>query len=487
MTNKAKTLAKVIPIKNKMIDKLLTMKQLHSLIIKIKDSDKYPIIRFATKKKAPVYLESKNLKTELVSDLFHVYFIHHYGVGKGLDGYMHFAGTPIFLKGGEDTEIRYYDFTVDTLVSIVEDPVILEAYRKQKLADLKYNLEHDFRIGSDPEIFVVSPEGQMIPAFLFLGDKKHPSKTAYPSNYGGNPMYWDGFQAEFTTKADTCLGWHMDSIAAGMRGVYDAANAKFPGAKLSIQSVFDIPPEQLKFAEQQHVNFGCMPSFNAYGLKVNMAPARRVPFRSAGGHIHFGIGKISEKRAQPIVKALDAILGVACVSLFAEIDCPRRRQLYGLPGEFRTPPHGLEYRPLSNAWLCHPMISNMVIDLARKVIVLSQEGFFEDAWEAETEEVISTIITCNVDAAKKMIKHNMNTFKQLLLASYDWATDNQATFLANIFLNGVSSIVADPNDLVKNWRLEETWITHCSYPGFYVESMFQLLNKTKKAKKDFRI
>ncbi len=333
---------------------------------------------------------------------------------------------------------------------------------------LHAQLHHNFQIGSDPEIFVEDGDGKMIPAFKFLPGKDNPARTANSynnfSHYGGCPMYWDGYQAEFTTKPNTCLGHHGDSIAAGMRGVYDAARKIYPNAKLSLRSVFHLDPEELANAADEHVAFGCMPSKNVYGLKVEMPPARMVPFRSAGGHIHFGVGKNDHKIAPQIIKALDAILGVACVSLFAEFDDPSRRRLYGLPGEYRTPNHGIEYRPLSNAWLCHPMIMNLVIDLSRKALMFGKKGYM-NYWDATEEETINCIINCDVESAHRILARNKTIFKQLLKASYYDKSDTQLELLYNVFINGIRSAINNPNDFVSNWKLHSGWVPHSGATG----------------------
>lgn len=328
-------------------------------------------------------------------------------------------------------------------------------------------LVHSFKIGSDPEIFVEDADGKLIPAFKFLPGKDAPAKT--PNNihnfngYGGCLMYWDGYQAEFTTKANTCLGHHGDSIAAGMRGVYDEARKVYPNAKLSLRSVFHLDPEELANAADEHVAFGCMPSKNVYGLKVEMPPARMVPFRSAGGHIHFGVGKSWHQFAEPMVKALDAILGVACVSLFAEFDDPSRRRLYGLPGEYRTPEHGIEYRPLSNAWLCHPMIMNLVIDLSRKALMFGKNGYMK-YWNATEEETINCIINCDVEASHRILSRNKDAFKAMLKASY-YVDDAKLELLYNVFINGIRSAINDPHDFVTNWKLHTGWTPHSGASG----------------------
>jgi len=358
---------------------------------------------------------------------------------------------------------RNYYIPLDLeFTEITADDPLYQKWVTYQTQHLEIMLPHDFSIGSDPEIFVEDKDGTHIPAFLFLGSKEAPDRTpswgGYDNN-GGCTMYWDGFQAEFTTKAGGCLEYHTDSVAAGLRGVYDAARQKFPNARLSLKSVVDIPHSMLEEAEDQYVAFGCMPSFNAYGIRVNMPPAREVPFRSAGGHIHFGIGKLTQEQATPIVKALDAILGVACVSLFANYDSRKRRHLYGLPGEYRLPPHGLEYRPLSNAWLCHPFIMNLVIDVARKVLVLGQKGLL-NLWQGNEEETIDIMIRSDVEGARESLKRNKEIFIKILESCYviynRWATPQDLEMFYGIFLNGLETAIADPSNFVKNWYLNGT-------------------------------
>ena len=369
---------------------------------------------------------------------------------------MDIQGKPVNLYLSNDMEI-----------SMVEpgdsdyDQVCLD-FDKMRLSNIHTQLAHNFQIGSDPEIFAEKKDGTLIPAFLFLPSKEKPATTptAGFSVYGGNSMYWDGFQAEFTTKANNCLGHHGDSIASGIKGVYNAVKAKFPDARLSMRSVFHIPQDMLQTADEEYVAFGCMPSINAYGLKVDMPPARDVPFRSAGGHIHFGTGKLTQAKATPMVKALDAILGVACVSLFAEFDDPNRRKLYGLPGEYRLPPHGLEYRPLSNAWLSHPVIMNLVIDLARKCVIFGRDDWMKH-WNALEEETLNTIITCDVNSAHAIMERNKVLFKNIIKASYQsWINDAGLEVLYDVFMNGISFAISDPTDFVKNWKLDKGWVAH---------------------------
>jgi len=303
-------------------------------------------------------------------------------------------------------------------------------------------------IGSDPEMFVTNKDGVLIPAFDFLGSKKEPYK--YANKFGHtNNVYWDGYQAEYDTNPNGCLGWHTDSIQGGMVGILDAAKKKFPDAKLSLRTVFDIPEDRLANDAEEHVSFGCMPSLNAYGMSGIKGHGRVVGFRSTGGHIHLGMGKKTEEQAIPIVKALDMVLGVAGVSMFAKYDDPRRRTMYGLAGEYRLPPHGIEYRVLSNAWMCHPLATNIVFDLARTVA--ANADYILKHWAATQEEVIEVINLCDVEKARAILKKNEVLFHMLLMVRY--VNETKAKVAANVMINGIESAVIDPENIELNWRI----------------------------------
>lgn len=344
-------------------------------------------------------------------------------------------------------------------------------------------------IGSDPEMFVEDEKGVVIPAFQFLGSKSNPSKTAMGA-YGSKPLYWDGFQGEFETSVGTCLGWQTDSVQCGLKGLLIEARKFNPKAKISSKTVVEVPSEILQRAEEQHVQFGCMPSLNAYGMKGKLANGRDIPFRPAGGHIHFGINQyhnnakgFKEEEYIKMVKALDAIIGVACVSLFADYDNPKRRELYGLAGEYRLPPHGLEYRTLSNAWLIHPMIMNLVVDVARVALTVGFKDLLK-YWKTTEEETIKCINTCDVKLAQEILKRNKQMFFQVLRAAYEFDIKiNKIIF--DIFLKGVKHAVKKPDDIIGNWNLEGTWATHGHsanknlFTG--IKDMQSLFNLKKKA------
>lgn len=302
-------------------------------------------------------------------------------------------------------------------------------------------------IGNDPEIFVTKGDGSLFPAYEFL-----PGKNTPLQNNRGNSAYWDGFQAEFTTAPQNCLAYAVDKVQHGLELTLEAARKVDPRARLSMLSTWDIPVESLLTAKDEHVAFGCMPSLNAYehsGITMN---GREVPFRSAGGHIHFGLA-LSPEVAKRVVKTLDAVLGVMCVSLFAAHDSPTRRKMYGLAGEYRLPKHGLEYRVLSNAWLCHPLIMHLVYEVARACVNVGRMEI--DAFAVDESDVCEAINNCNVIMAQRIMADNKENIIALM------SSVNLSEEVFDIFLNGVDSVVADFSNIEKNWELlSGKYVTH---------------------------
>lgn len=340
----------------------------------------------------------------------------------------------------------------------------------------------DCTVGADPEIFAVDSKGYIIPAWTYLPSKEYPIHfTMHNGGYSKGTAYWDGFQAEFTTKAGVeCLLWLSDNIHIGLKTIHEAA--KKVGGKLTIDNVLPVNPEVLESAAEEHVQFGCAPSSNAYGLRGALANGRDTPYRFAGGHLHFGLyGTKTDEQIQKYVKALDMILGVASVSLLGELDSPIRRKFYGLPGEYRTPKHGFEYRTLSNAWLCHPLAMNIVYDLARSVCGLARKGLLK-GWECDEKETLEIIINNDVKKARKVLARNKQMFRQIckVIGSIGYREDNDLDLAYKVWVKGISSVVKDPKDVVGNWGLDGNWTEHGDGLGKNWATAYRLLHQGEK-------
>lgn len=355
--------------------------------------------------------------------------------------------------------------------------------RKNRLGELGRRLT--CTLGTDPEIFAVDAQGEIIPAWTYLPGKEAPIN--YQRNNRTGAAYWDGFQAEFTTsRGDTCLLWVSDNIQAGLKTIHDAA-AKV-GGKLTIDTVLPVNPDILQTEALEHVQFGCAPSYNAYGLQGNIEDGRNVPYRFAGGHLHFGIGNLTrepearEKAIQKYVKALDTVLGVASVSLLGELDNPIRRRFYGQPGEYRMPVHGFEYRTLSNAWLCHPLAMNMVFDLARSVCGLADEDMLEP-WQGSEEETIEIVMNNDVTKAREVLDRNKTMFRGIckVITGAHYYAPHHLDLAFKVWRNGIDSVVENPKDIVGNWNLNGQWILHGDGRGKNWEKAYDMLAAGQKA------
>lgn len=317
--------------------------------------------------------------------------------------------------------------------------------------------------GWDPEFFVESGKGELIPAFEFLPMKNNPILDRVKA-YSFSTLYADGFAGEFTTPPQTCHGYGIDSIRNGLAAILDSAQNKFKDDKvrLSPKNFFSINPNILKTADDEQVALGCVPSLNAYGLDpINVGDARSLPFRSAGGHIHFGLASsrlptLKKKGAQNWIKALDRYLAIPCVALFDGIDHPMRRTMYGRAGEYRECKYGFEYRVLSNAWMLTPEIAHLVLNLARGACRI--HSILEtDLIEMSDEEVQEIINVCDGPKARKYVEDNWKVIETV--GKSDMGKD--FSYSRKLWVNGLANTIPEWNNVELNWHLNgSNWETH---------------------------
>lgn len=379
----------------------------------------------------------------------------------------------------KDFQRVYKDVPKDTRVIMLtgrQGDKFAKAHHAHMLTEGFTSLRHFTSfMGADPEVFVEDKDGNIIPSWLFLGSKAEPTRPEEGSYYGSNNCYWDGFQAEFDVNPGACLAYVVDSVRAGLKGTLAAARKEFPDSKLSIRSVVPVDPETLATGKEEHVQFGCMPSYNVYGLKGNDRHGRDVAIRFAGGHIHFG-RPITKAKAPAIVKALDAILGVTATSLFGAFDNPVRRQYYGLPGEYRLPPHGLEYRTLSNAWLMHPVTYHIVFEIARRAWVLGEQGMLP-VWGVPEEQTRDILLKTDVMAARKLLIEKQDIWTKLMTFGPFYGYQDR---LYQMVMEGAESFIANPADIEGNWNLNGEWIPHGeSYGKNFKKAMAVILKGGK--------
>lgn len=224
-------------------------------------------------------------------------------------------------------------------------------------------------IGSDPELMLRDAKTKALrSAIPVIKEGKGAGRPLDATEQ--NTVLHDNVLVELNTKPAADEGEFLATIGGVLRSVSDII--KKDGLELHLQASADFPAVELEHPEA--CAFGCEPDYDAYALKVTSPPedAAVKPFRSAGGHLHIGMGSNKEMSAlldQPlgkvkVVKALDIFCGIPSLFLDRDPTAAARRELYGKAGSHRPKPYGVEYRAISNWWLASPSHTTLVYRLA---------------------------------------------------------------------------------------------------------------------------
>lgn len=328
-------------------------------------------------------------------------------------------------------------------------------------ADLAAHYRGSVYSGADPEIFVVDQNGIIIPAFSFLPPQKKAIKIG--NNWKGNDLtiYNDGFQAEFTVPSGCCHSVIVDDIRTQLQAILKEGKKVDPKAQLCCSSTMDIPEHMMQQAADADVILGCAPSNNAYALRgKSIISGREIPMRWAGWHFHIGTSdNLSDKAiADRCAKSCDLFVGIASIVLFGDRERKERRQFYGMPGEYRLPKHGFEYRSVSSMVGYHPVWVQLLMDVMRWAYTIGQNGLYQQAIFKE-ENVIAAIIESDVKAARRIIKKNEEIWRAFLLKRYHpgqysySGRENRAEDVMRLLLGKAQ--LQDAGSLEKNWRLDQ--------------------------------
>lgn len=350
------------------------------------------------------------------------------------------------------------------------EPVIVQVVEADDLSVTESLYFHRFSAreviasGWDPEFFV-EKKGEILPAFTFLPDKKKPLKGGVSESQAAH-LFADGFAGEYSfTRSRGCHGYGIDDLRYGLQFLHSEATRFDSEAKLSAKSFFTIPPKYLIKATDDQIAFGCNPSENVYEEgPIDLGDPRTVPFRTAGGHIHFSLSNSAKKVIPRVVKAMDKYLALPCVALFDGIDNPMRRTMYGRAGEFRPKSYGLEYRVLSNAWLLVPPVAHLVLNLARASVKAGVLG--GDYIPLPEEEVREIINAYDAPRARKFVEKNWDVFSNIGgMDLHSFASSKR------LWSDGLQSI-PEWDNLLLNWRLKDSWSSHsnASYATWSVYS-----------------
>jgi len=396
----------------------------------------------------------------------------------------------IYLTVAYSDGSTYRNYVADaTKLTVLPDADMAEyiaALDKFRLQNLHSELDHSGDNAIMAEFFLENDRGSCVPA-TFLPNKKDIPEPTWQGNVSASRT---GFGGSVQTASCVCLARTIDSMAYGLADMYTAAKKADSKAKISNKSVMILSDAQLEKADEQTLAFGFGSELkNAYGIKrINSSDpscpdAKTIKYRTARGAIQFHLynfGGLSDEKAKSIVKVLDATLGCACVSLLDGYNHPDYSKLGSLPGDYKVTTSGLEYHAMSNSWLTHPMVANLVYDFARKCAVFAEKDLGK-FWDASEDEVISCMMELDVDKSRAIMTRNKDVMMKIFQAAWpicnggsaagvpdlsnDIAPEEARDIIWGVFQNGVGALVDGVGNMTSAWTLDGKWIEHSEGDG----------------------
>lgn len=243
-----------------------------------------------------------------------------------------------------------------------------------------------FTFGSDPE-FMLFHKDQLKSAIGVLPVKESPEKIS------GHGFYCDNVLAEIAVKPASTKAESLEAIGESLSILSDLIK----DYKFKVLAAAEYPAKELKGNLARLA--GCNPEWSVYSLTVIEPPEKmvdfmdgyyyfKVPFRTAGGHIHLG----SELFSDPleifnVIRMMDLFIGVPSIFMDTDPTSKERRKAYGVAGSHRVPEEGnrLEYRPLGNFWFSSPEHVELIYDLCSFVLQFVEDGGHQKFWSVNEE------------------------------------------------------------------------------------------------------
>lgn len=213
-------------------------------------------------------------------------------------------------------------------------------------------------MGCDPELFLESG-GEI------LGAEKVIPKEGLPNSYSLTiqeaGIVLDGVQVELHPSPHMCRAFMANELKTLMQTLKETS--AFKGFSVSFSSVVKLKKKEMDSLSDESKRLGCTPSKNVYKPGATVRRRKGYLTRSAAGHIHLSLPQEfigNEVWIKELVTLMDILVGIPAVLIDRDPLAAERRKTYGRAGEFRMPPHGVEYRTLSNFWLrAYPLMSLM--------------------------------------------------------------------------------------------------------------------------------
>jgi len=285
-------------------------------------------------------------------------------------------------------------------------------------------------IGADPEFFITSSKnGKIIESNKIIPTD---GLSAYVNSKSKCTI--DGVQAELNPAPRSCRQGACDEYMRIFNALVTTLSKK--KANICLDSMIHLTQEELDSFSIESRTFGCAPSKNYYTGKESVISVNPsvYGYRSAGGHIHLsgGIGRLGtciKENYKLLVRLLDLILGNTCVMIDRDPNQKERRRVYGRAGEYRLPPHGLEYRTLSNFWIRNYQLMSMVYGFARLAVCIGYNIYLDEQKTNEKSVYGELLEASNESNIEKAI--NNNDFD---LAKENW--DSIKSILVSMLPNG---------------------------------------------------
>jgi len=208
-------------------------------------------------------------------------------------------------------------------------------------------------IGADPELFVRNSGHKFVSAHDLI-----PGTKAKPFRVNGGAIQVDGVAAEFNIDPADREDDFVENMTSVLEELDNHIKKDHPSYHLQVSPVASFPKKYFNALPEEAKELGCEADLNAWSGKRNPTPSTKKPIRTGGGHIHIGWTDDEDitdaahvNDCVQVVKQLDSILYPLSM-LWDENS--ERRSLYGIMGSYRVKEYGVEYRPLSNAWVADP-------------------------------------------------------------------------------------------------------------------------------------
>lgn len=211
-------------------------------------------------------------------------------------------------------------------------------------------------IGADPEFFITTNDGKILPIIGLLGGTKdEPIKV--DGSREGFAVQEDNVMAEYNIPPTTDAYTFAAYVQEGRNHAMRAIRTRRKGVDVSTQCSHELPHKLLQHPQAQ--TFGCSPDFDAYqqGRPLPRISPRALAtdngaWRFAGGHVHLGYSKDTFGWEPPpfvLAAFCDVFLGIPALAYGMDNQGERRKH-YGTPGRYRPTKYGIEYRTLGNGW-----------------------------------------------------------------------------------------------------------------------------------------